>query len=85
MGIRAIVPDPENPKERIGGESIRIMDSQEKPSYVMLEDGTEIMAKISIIGAVRIDDRWDRDGNPSYNLTLNTMFSVSSPENLRKK
>ena len=83
--IKKRVPDPKNPKVKINGTVIKIKDSEEPFSYAHLEDGTRVTTKMSFIEVIRLDDRWDDDGQPVYNVTQNIAMIVTSPETLMKK
>ena len=85
MGRTRMMPDPENPGVRVEGELVRIESTQEMPSYVTLEDGTEITLRTTVLEIVRIKDRWDAQGNPSYSITVNGTININAPESLRKK
>ena len=85
MGQTRMVPDPDNPKALVEGEVTHITAAQELPSYVTLEDGTDITHRASVLEVVRIKDRWDAQGNPAYNVTVNATIAINSPESLRKR
>ena len=53
---------------------------------VHLEDGTILRVKPSILQVVRLDDHWDTDGNPMYNVRSQLAVFVSkTPDELRRE
>ena len=82
--IKKLVPDPQNPEKKIPGTVVKISNSEEPFSYVYLADGTTITAKMSFLEVVRIDNKWNADGQPIYNIIQSGAIIVSAPENLLK-
>ena len=81
-----MVPDPDDPGRHVEGELVRIADVREgPPSYVTLDDGTELTHRVSVLEVVRVKDRWDAKGNPLYSITINATLQVTAPESLRRK
>lgn len=74
--IKKQVQDPDNPNETVTGTVVKILNAEEPISYAELEDGTRLTLKVSFIEAVRIDDRWDRNGKPIYTITQNATLMV---------
>ena len=85
MSASRIVPDPESPGKSMLGEIVRIKGIEERPSYITLEDGSEIMVQVMITEVVFIPDRWDNKGEPMYNVSFNPMINVVAPDKLRKR
>jgi hypothetical protein len=82
---RVKVPNPFNPGAVIEGSEVGVTESTERWSDILLEDGSRLRVKPSIIGAIRLDGMFDQDGNPAYALKgSQTSIVVSSPEHLRK-
>ena len=53
---------------------------------VHLEDGTILNVKPSILQVVRLDNQWDSDGNPAYNVRSQlAMFVSKTPDELRRQ
>ena len=50
----------------VEGVEVGVTESIERFSDVKLEDGTTIKTKLSVISAVRSDDKFDAEGNPLY-------------------
>ena len=80
-----MVPDPENPGSMVEGQMVRIISTHDAPSYLTLEDGTELSFRTAAVEIVRINDRWDASGNPSYNATVNVTTTINAPESLRRR
>jgi hypothetical protein len=67
------------------GFDVQVAESTEKWTEATLEDGTVIRVKASVLGAVRVDGKWDQQGNPMYALKANIIMTlVSVPERLRR-
>lgn len=50
-----------------------------------LEDGTILRIKPSILQVVRLDNKWDVDGNPCYNVRSQlAVFVAKAPDELRR-
>ena len=70
----------------VEGTVVDIVESTERFSVVRLEDGTTLRTKLSVLEAVRIDGRWDKEDNPLYVVKQqNIVAIVESPENLKRK
>jgi hypothetical protein len=69
----------------VDGEVVGIKSSDEKWSTYILEDGTQIKAKISVGEVIRVIDRYDQEGVPLYVTRGAPIQIVSAPEGLRKK
>ena len=69
----------------VDGTVIDIDESTEKFSELMLSDGTTLKVKVVAVEVIRIDDRWDQEGNPMYVLKSQLVVSVSeSPPHLEE-
>jgi len=84
MAALYMVPDPDNPDHKTAAELVRIKDAKEPFCYVELEDGTTLTMRTSIMEVLRVLERWDKNGNPVYNITTQSSVSTSYPEHLRK-
>lgn len=82
--VRKQVPDPENPGKKVWGEVIGIVRTEEPFSHAELEDGTKLTARLSFTEVVRLDDKWNKDGTPIYNITQNGTLSIAPPEHLMR-
>ena len=63
---------------------VAVAESTERWTDVKLEDGSVLRLKSVIIGAIRVEGRYDQDGNPMYSLRANQVLTVSAPDHLRK-
>jgi S-adenosylhomocysteine hydrolase len=67
------------------GREVAIKESTERWTEIELEDGTRVRVKPNVLSAIRLDNRFDADGNPMYVMKgSQTMMIVSSPEHLRQ-
>ena len=70
----------------VEGHEVPIDSSAEKWSEFVLEDGTVIRAKVSIISAIRLDGEYDPAGNPAYQINASPVIGIIySEEKLKKK
>lgn len=82
---RTKVPNPMATGGISEGWEVSVKESTERWSEVTLEDGTVLRVKPSVIGAVRMDNMYDAEGNPVYALkATQTMAIVNCPEHLKK-
>jgi hypothetical protein len=64
---------------------VAVTESTERWTDVKLEDGTEIRVKPVIVGAARVENQYDPEGNPLYQLRINQVMTVTNtPDHLRK-
>ena len=64
---------------------VSVSESTERWTEVRLDDGSVLRVKPVILGALRIDGRYDQEGNPMYALKANQVMTVlSAPDHLRK-
>lgn len=73
------VPSPEDPSKTVDGYDIPVAESIERWSEVKLEDGTTLRAKISIVGAIKLIDKVDAQGNPVYLLNAAPVITMGAP------
>lgn len=68
------------------GVEIGVTESTERWSEVSLEDGTILRIKMTLLSAIRLDDRYDAEGNPIYVAKGQPVTAiVSIPQELKKK
>lgn len=60
----------------VEGVQIDIEESIERFSELKLRDGTILKVKMSVIEAIRLDDKKDEDGNPTYILKSQNIVDV---------
>ncbi len=76
---------PDRSGKMVEGTVVDVDKSMERFSEIELADGTILRAKIMVVEAVRLDNRWDDDGNPVYSLKSQNVVIISeSPKELRK-
>ena len=63
---------------------VEIKESREKWTEIDLSDGTTIRTKPVVLSVVRIENQWDPEGNPVYQLKANQVMTARSPEHLKK-
>ena len=70
----------------VSGVVVDIAESVNRYSDLKLEDGTVLRVQVNAVDALRVDDKWDNDGNPVYILRSGTILSIhEAPEELRRK
>ena len=64
---------------------ISVLESTERWTEAKLDDGSSIRLKVVILGAVRVENQWDANGNPLYGVRVNDVMVVTNaPDHLRK-
>ena len=72
--------------EVVEGVEVPVEVSNERWSELTLEDGSVIRIKAVVLSVVRVEGRYDQDGNPMYVVKSGITTAVASaPETLRKK
>lgn len=72
------VPSPEDPAKLVEGFDIPIDESIERYSEVTLVDGTVFRVKVNVVQVVRLDDKYDDQGNPVYFINGHPAVAVVS-------
>jgi hypothetical protein len=77
-------------KINFGGEEveatlIEINQAGEQWNQYLLDDGTIIKMKLVATKVLRVDDKYDKEGNPVYFVQSTNVISVAAPDNLRRK
>ena len=81
---KVTVPSPDGLSTATGTQ-VNVMESTERWSEFRLEDGTVLRGKLVIIGAVRLDGKFDPQGNPQYAMQSGATISiVSVPDSLKE-
>jgi hypothetical protein len=76
-------PTPTSPL--VDGIEVAVRESTERWTDIVLEDGTSLRLKPSVLSAVRIIGQYDPEGNPVYALRAGQIMIVASaPENLKQ-
>ncbi|MGA2817358.1 MAG: hypothetical protein ABSE67_13860 [Xanthobacteraceae bacterium] len=70
----------------VEGTEVAVEESTERWTEVALADGARIRLKSAVIGAVRLDNEYDLEGNPIYVLNATPVMAVvESPEKFKRK
>ncbi|MBU4252745.1 MAG: hypothetical protein Q8N62_05600 [Candidatus Omnitrophota bacterium] len=77
-------------KINFGGEEVEawpidINQTSEYWNQYLLDDGTVIKMKLVATKALRVDNKYDQEGNPLYIIQSTNITSVNAPDNLKKK
>ena len=68
------------------GTEIALIESVERWTELKLEDGSVLRVKPTIVSVIRLDGRYDPQGNPMYAIRGGqTMVIGSTPEHLREQ
>ncbi|MCI0588406.1 MAG: hypothetical protein L0323_16365 [Planctomycetes bacterium] len=67
------------------GTSVSINSSQENFNTYLLEDGTVLKFKTVLVDVIRVDGKYDDDGNPLYVTRTKNIVTADSPEELRRR
>jgi hypothetical protein len=68
----------------VDGVEVDIVESSERWTDITLADGTTIRTKPVILSVMRLENVYDQEGNPVYQLKANQVMVASSPDNLKK-
>jgi hypothetical protein len=69
----------------VSGFDVPITETTERWTEVTLEDGAVLRVKPNIVGVVRVEGKYDPEGNPLYALKSQTVMTVSSaPAHLKQ-
>lgn len=63
---------------------VPIRTNEERWSEYMLDDGTVIRIKVVLTEASRIDNLYEPDGTPVYNVKTSPVIAVSAHEDLKR-
>jgi hypothetical protein len=70
--------------EEVEATPIEISQAGEQWNQYLLDDGTMIKMKLVATKVLRIDNKYDKEGNPVYFVQSTNVISVAAPDNLRK-
>jgi hypothetical protein len=62
----------------VEGVKVPIAESTERWTDLKLEDGTVLRVKPAIISVIRVDNRYDQEGNPLYVVQGGQIMTVAS-------
>jgi hypothetical protein len=71
--------------EEVEATPIEINQSGEQWNQYLLDDGTMIKMKLVATKVLRVDNRYDKEGNPVYFVQSTNIIAVTAPDNLRRK
>ena len=66
------------------GHIVKVIEAREPFSYLVLEDGTEVTMRTTVVQVVRLIGEFDDKGNPTYNFDMSGTITVNSPPELKK-
>ena len=77
-------------KINFGGEEVEALpidvnQTNEYWNQYLLDDGTVIKMKLVATKVLRVDNKYDLEGNPLYIIQSTNITSVNAPDNLKKK
>jgi hypothetical protein len=77
-------------KVNFGGEEVEalpveINQSDEHWNQYLLDDGTVVKMKLVATKVMRVDNKFDMEGNPLYIIQSTNITSVTAPDILKKK
>lgn len=70
--------------ETVDATPIQVNSANEVWNSYLLEDGSVIKMKLVATGVVRIDNKYDPEGNPVYLVKSTNIASVDAPDSLRQ-
>jgi len=71
--------------EEVEALPIDINQTNEYWNQYLLDDGTVIKMKLVATKVLRVDNKYDQEGNPLYIIQSTNITSVNAPVNLKKK
>jgi hypothetical protein len=71
--------------EEVDATSIEINQSSEYWNQYLLDDGSIVKMKLVVTKVLRIENKFDAEGNPVYLVQSTNVMSVGSPANLKRK
>ena len=82
--VKIPFPTPQSPLA--DGVEVAVKESTERWTDVLLEDGSALRLKVTVVSAVRIIDQFDPEGNPVYALRAGQVVVVASaPSELKRQ
>lgn len=77
-------------KINFGGEEVEatpvdVNQTNEYWNQYLLDDGTVIKMKLVATKVLRIDNKYDNEGNPVYFVQSTNIVSVNTPDDLKRK
>jgi hypothetical protein len=69
----------------VDGIEVGVLESTERWTDIKLQDGTTLRVKPVIMSVVRVDGRYDQQGNPMYAVQTGQAMTADAPDHLRKQ
>lgn len=71
--------------EEVEAVPIDINQTNEYWNQYLLDDGTVVKMKLVATKVLRVDNKYDLEGNPLYIIQSTNITSVNAPDDLKKK
>jgi len=71
--------------KQVLGQQIDVESSSESWNTYKLEDGTVLKMKVVLLDVVRLDNEYDKAGNPVYQFSAHQIVGITPPDELKKK
>ena len=69
----------------VDATEVSISESTERWTDIQLSDGSVLRIKPIVLSALRIENNYDQEGNPLYQLKVNQLMTIASaPDHLKK-
>ncbi|MGO9096058.1 MAG: hypothetical protein ACLQGV_12615 [Bryobacteraceae bacterium] len=68
----------------VDGTPVQVLESTERWTDIKLEDGSVLRLKPVVMSVVRVEGRYDNDGNPMYAIQAGHVMTANAPDNLRQ-
>ena len=68
----------------VDATEVVVTESTERWTDVQLSDGATLRLKPVVLAAVRVDNMYDPEGNPLYQIKVNQIMTVTAPDHLKK-
>ena len=66
-------------------QAVEVAEATRPWTDFLLEDGTRLRVHVVVNAVHRIEGEYDSRGNPMYHVHSQTVFSVTAPEELRRR
>jgi hypothetical protein len=81
---------PDKVKINFGGEEVEatpvdISQASESWNQYILDDGSMVKMKLVATKVLRLDNKYDNEGNPLYVVQSTNVISVNAPASLKKR
>lgn len=69
----------------VEGFPVEVNQASERWNEYLLEDGTVVKMKLVLTKVLKIENEYDREGNPRYVIQSTNVTSLNSPNELKRK